>query len=72
MRFTGIGRDRVPEMGGNSEFSKICREYRIKSSFTEPYSPWQNRCENMIGVLSKKLGQGVRGGGSRDAYGIFI
>jgi len=42
-------------MGGNSKFSKSCREYRLRSSFTEPYSPWQNRCENIIGVLSKKV-----------------
>jgi len=34
-----IHRDGAPEMSGNSEFIKICREYRIKSTFTEPYSP---------------------------------
>jgi len=50
-----LHRDGAPEMGGNSEFMKICREYRIKSTFTEPYSPWQNKCENTIGVLSKKV-----------------
>jgi len=42
-------------MGGNSKFMKICQEYRIKSPFTEPHSPWQNRCENTIGALSKKI-----------------
>ena len=50
-----IHRDGAPEMGGNSKFGKICQEYRIKSTFIEPYSPWQNRCENMIGVLSRKV-----------------
>ena len=42
-------------MGGDSKFNRISREYKIRSTFTEPYSPWQNRCENMIGVLSRKV-----------------
>jgi len=42
-------------MGGNSKFNKICRDNKIRSSFTEPYSPWQNKCENIIGVLTKKI-----------------
>ena len=42
-------------MRGNSRFNQVCQEYRIKSTYTEPHSPWQNRCENVIGVLSKKL-----------------
>jgi len=48
-------RDGAPEMKGSSQFMKICQEYRIRSTFTEPNSPWQNRCENTIGVLSKKV-----------------
>ena len=47
--------DGAPEMGGNSKFNRICREYKIRSTFTEPHSPWQNRCENMIWVLSRKV-----------------
>ena len=50
-----IHRDGAPEMSGNSKFNQICQEYRIRSTYTEPHSPWQNRCENVIGVLSKKL-----------------
>jgi len=50
-----IHRDGAPEMGGISKFNKICREYKIRSTFTEPNSPWQNHCENMIGVLPKKI-----------------
>ncbi len=50
-----LHRDGAPEMSGNSKFNQICQEYRIKSTYTEPHSPWQNRCENTIGVLSKKL-----------------
>ncbi len=50
-----LHRDGAPEMGGNSKFNRLCQEYRIRSTYTEPHSPWQNRCENVIGVLSKKL-----------------
>jgi len=50
-----IQRDGVPEMGGNSRFNEICRDYKIRLSFTEPYSPWKNKCENTIGVLTKKI-----------------
>ena len=50
-----LHRDGAPEMAGNSKFNQICNEYRIKSTYTEPHSPWQNKCENIIGVISKKL-----------------
>jgi len=50
-----LHRDEAPEMGGSSEFNKVCREYRIRSTFIETHSPWQNKCENMIGVLRKKV-----------------
>jgi len=50
-----LHRDGAPEMSGNSKFNQICQEYRIKSIYTEPHSPWQNKCENTIGVLSKKV-----------------
>jgi len=50
-----LHRDGAPEMGGNSDFSKVCQEYRIRSIFTEPHSPWQYNCENTIGVLRKKV-----------------
>jgi len=42
-------------MSGGSYFNKVCREYRIRSTFTQPHSPWQNKCENTIGVLAKKV-----------------
>ena len=29
-------------------FSKLCRKFQIKQTFTEPYSPWQNRAETGI------------------------
>jgi len=50
-----IHRGGAPEMSGNSQFNRICQEHRIRSTYTEPHSPWQNKCKNMIGVLSKKL-----------------
>jgi len=50
-----IRRDGAPEMGGSSKSNKICKEYKIRSTSTDPNSPWQNRRENMIGVLPKKI-----------------
>ena len=50
-----LHRDEAPEMGEDSKFNRICREYKIRSTFTEPYPPWQNKCENMIGFLSRKV-----------------
>ena len=32
-------RDGAPQMKGSSQFMKICQEYRIRSTFTEPNSP---------------------------------
>ena len=54
--------DNAPEMVGHeTEFQSICRHNRIKTSTTEPHSPWQNRCENIIGVITKKAkGRRVR------------
>ena len=40
--------------GHDTEFMKVCRANKVVSSFTEPHSPWQNKCENMIGVIMKK------------------
>ena len=33
-------------------FGKLCRKYQIKQTFTEPYSPWQNRAE--VGIKEVK------------------
>jgi hypothetical protein len=41
------------EMEGN--WKKIAREYHVKQTVTEPYSPWQNRAENMIGDLKRGI-----------------
>jgi len=67
-----LHRNGAPEMGGNSKFMKICREYRIRSTFTEPHSPWQNKCENTIGVLSKKVKARRARRKSLNACGTFI
>ena len=40
--------------GSDTDFMQTCRSNKIISSVTEPHSPWQNRCENMIGVIMKK------------------
>ena len=50
-----LHRDNAPEMNGEeTDFMKTCRSNKIISTFTEPHSPWQNKCENMIGVIMKK------------------
>ena len=50
-----LHRDNAPDMNGNdTSFMQTCRSNKIISSYTEPHSPWQNRCENMIGVIMKK------------------
>ena len=33
------------------EFHKTCRKYNVLQTFTEPYSPWQNRAESGIREL---------------------
>jgi len=45
----------IPNEIQDSDFSKVCQEYRIRATFTEPHSPWQNKCENTIEVIMKKL-----------------
>lgn len=47
--------DNANEMvGPNTKFQTLCREYKIKTSTTEPHSPWQNRCENIVGIIQTK------------------
>ena len=47
--------DNVPEMvGNNTTFQEVCRTQKIKISTIEPTSPWQNKCENVIGVIGMK------------------
>jgi hypothetical protein len=40
---------------GKGEWGKVIKEYRIHQTFTEPYSPWQNRAETEIGELEKAI-----------------
>lgn len=50
-----LHRDNAPEMSGeDTSFMHTCRSNKIISTFTEPHSPWQNKCENIIGVIMKK------------------
>ena len=32
----------------HGEFKKLCNKFRVKQTWTEPYSPWQNRAEGGI------------------------
>jgi len=42
------------QMGTNSEFIKVCRQYKIQHLQTEPYTPRQNRAELSIREIKKK------------------
>ena len=47
--------DNAPEMiRENTAFQEVCRNQKIKTTTIEPKSPWQNKCENIIGVIGKK------------------
>ena len=37
-----------------TKFQKVIRDNVIHYTTTEPHSPWQNRCENIIGVIMKR------------------
>ena len=37
-----------------TKFQQIVKDNKIKHTSIEPHSPWQNRCENIIGVIGKK------------------
>ena len=47
--------DNAPEqVGKNSEMMKEIRRMKIRHHTTEPYSPWQNAAENIIGIIKSK------------------
>ena len=47
--------DNAPEMvGKDSKFMEIVRLQKIQTSSIESKSPWQNKCETIIGVIGKK------------------
>jgi len=37
------------------KFKQICREYGIKTTYSEPHSPWQNRAESGIRELKRHV-----------------
>jgi len=37
------------------KFRAICRDYGIKTSYSEPHSPWQNRAEAGIRELKRHV-----------------
>lgn len=37
-----------------TKFQEVVRDNKIKYTTIEPHSPWQNRCENIIGVINKR------------------
>jgi transposase len=34
-------------------FWQLCKEYQIPTTYTEPYSPWQNRAEGGIREIKR-------------------
>jgi len=47
--------DNTPEQtGNNSNFLKVCRQYKIQHQQTEPYTPHQNQAELSIREIKKK------------------
>ena len=56
-----IHADNAPEYAGkDSEFAKRCRYYGIFQTFTEPYSPWQNRAEVEIREVKRGIRRRIR------------
>ena len=58
----GIPRDMVSDnskeqTNHGTEFMKLLRKWRTISRSIEPYSPWQNLAENIIGILKSKWKQ---------------
>ena len=46
--------DNAPEQN-HARWNKIQREFHIRQTNTEPYSPWQNRAEGEIRELKKMI-----------------
>jgi hypothetical protein len=49
-----IHSDDAPELM-HGRFKQICKEYGINTTYTEPYSPWQNRAEGGIRELKSHI-----------------
>jgi len=39
----------------HGKFKDLCKDFHIPCSYTEPYSPWQNRAENAIRELKRHV-----------------
>ena len=42
------------QTGGSTYFKEVVKRCHIDTRTTEPYSPWQNRAENAIGIIKGK------------------
>jgi hypothetical protein len=51
---SAIHSDNAPELM-KGKFRELCKEYSIPCTFTEPYSPWQNRAEGGIKELKRNV-----------------
>ena len=46
--------DNANEMNDGTKFQSVVKGNKIKYTTTEPHSPWQNKCENIIGVIGRR------------------
>jgi hypothetical protein len=46
--------DNAPELL-HGKFKRLCKDYGINNTYTEPYSPWQNRAEGGIRELKQHV-----------------
>ena len=54
-----IHSDDTPELK-HWRFKQLCKEYGIANTYTEPYSPWQNRAESNIRELKWHVGKKMK------------
>jgi transposase len=47
-----IHSDDAPELM-QGKYKELCKEFHIPCTYTEPYSPWQNRAEGSIRELKR-------------------
>ena len=66
-----ITSDNAPELS-DGKWSKLIREYRIRQTWTEPYSPWQNLCEAAIREIKKGIRRFTARSGSPKRLWCFL
>ncbi|MEL6803179.1 MAG: hypothetical protein AAFO91_05255, partial [Bacteroidota bacterium] len=68
---TWITSDNAPELS-EGKWAKTVREYQIRQTWTEPYSPWQNLCEASIREIKKGIRRFTNRSGSPKRLWCFL